>query len=152
MRLPVTSRHREDRADRDDPDAGFTLLELLVVLAILALLAGVVAPRVIGYLGGAKTKTAQVQLSNIDAALDLYRLDIGKYPTQAQGLDALFEKPSGVSNWNGPYLKKASGTLDPWGAAFQYRVPGQHGPYDLFSLGADKSDGGDGEDRDVRNW
>lgn len=130
-------------------EAGFSLLELLVVLAILALLAGLVAPRVIGYLGGAKTETAKLQLRNIESALDLYRLDMGKYPA---ALDGLVTQPAGEERWRGPYLKKATGLTDPWGEPFKYRIPGQHGEYDLFSLGADKAEGGDGEDRDVRSW
>jgi len=130
-------------------EAGFSLLELLVVLAILALLAGLVAPRVIGYLGGAKTDTAKMQLRNIESALDLYRLDAGKYP---QSLDALVTQPAGVERWRGPYLKKATGLSDPWGEPFKYRIPGQHGEYDLFSLGADKTEGGDGEDQDIKSW
>jgi general secretion pathway protein G len=131
------------------PDAGFTLLELLVVLAILALLAGLVAPRVIGYLGGARTDTARMQLHNIEASLDLYRLDVGRYP---ESLEALVQRPSGVEKWNGPYLKKDSGLTDPWGTPYQYRSPGQNGDYDLFSLGADKVEGGEGEDGDVTSW
>jgi len=131
------------------PDAGFTLLELLVVLAILALLAGLVAPRVIGYLGGARTDTARMQMHNIEASLDLYRLDVGRYP---ESLDALIQRPSGVDKWNGPYLKKDSGLTDPWGAPYQYRIPGQHGEFDIFSLGADKAEGGEGEDQDVKSW
>jgi len=138
------------RSDRRRPrEAGFSLLELLVVLAILALLAGLVAPRVIGYLGGAKTDTAKLQLRNIESALDLYRLDMGKYPAS---LEALVAQPAGEERWKGPYLKKASGLNDPWGEPFKYRFPGQHGEYDLFSLGADKAEGGDGEDQDVRSW
>jgi general secretion pathway protein G len=125
------------------------LLELLVVLAILALLAGLVAPRVIGYLGGAKTDTARMQLHNIEAALDLYRLDNGRYP---EGLDGLMTRPAAAEKWNGPYLKKGSGLSDPWGERYQYRVPGQHGEYDLYSLGADKAEGGDGENQDVKSW
>jgi len=131
------------------PDAGFTLLELLVVLAILALLAGLVAPRVIGYLGGARTDTARMQMHNIEASLDLYRLDVGRYP---ESLDALIQRPSGVDKWNGPYLKKDNGLTDPWGAPYQYRIPGQHGEFDIFSLGADKAEGGEGEDQDVKSW
>jgi len=137
------------REAHDDREAGFSLLELLVVLAILALLAGLVAPRVIGYLGGAKTDTAKLQLRNIESALDLYRLDNGKYPT---ALEALVTQPPGAERWKGPYLKKATGLADPWGEAFKYRFPGQHGEYDLYSLGADKTEGGDGEDQDIRSW
>jgi general secretion pathway protein G len=143
-------RGRIDHGERDDcGEAGFSLLELLVVLAILALLAGLVAPRVIGYLGGAKTDTAKMQLRNIESALDLYRLDAGKYPAS---LDALVTPPAGEERWRGPYLKKATGLTDPWGETFQYRSPGQHGEYDVYSFGADKTEGGDGEDQDIKSW
>ena len=127
---------------------GFTLLELLIVLAILALLAGLVAPRIIGYLSSARTDTAKMQLQNIEASLDLYRLDVGRYP---ESLDALVSRPSGVDKWNGPYLRKESGLVDPWGNKYQFRMPGQHGEYDLFSFGADKAEGGEGENQDVKN-
>lgn len=129
--------------------SGFTLVELLVVLAILALLVGLVGPRVIGYLGGARTETARIQIANIEAGLDLYKLDTGQYP---KSLNYLVERPSDVPRWNGPYLKKATGIVDPWGEPYRYQIPGEHGEYDLYSLGADKSDGGNGENQDVRSW
>ncbi len=144
-----TRRCRRKPAPLECREAGFSLLELLVVMAILALLAGLVAPRVIGYLGGAKTDTATMQLRNIESALDLYRLDAGKYP---QLLDALVTQPAGVERWRGPYLKKATGLSDPWGESFKYRLPGEHGEYDLYTLGADKTEGGDGEDQDITSW
>ena len=132
--------------------AGFTLIELLVVLVILGLLAGLVAPRVISYLGGARSGSAKVQIENFGAALDLYRLDNGSYPTTEQGLEALVSAPSGATGWNGPYLNKNSLPRDPWGNAYHYSAPGQHGPYDLYSYGADNREGGDGDDRDVTSW
>ena len=131
---------------------GFTLLELLVVLAIIALLVGLVAPRVVQYLSKAKTETAKTQIHNIASALDLYRLEVGHYPNQSEGLDALVTAPAGSNGWNGPYLTNAKGLVDPWGEKYQYRVPGQHGEYDLFTYGADKAQGGEGEDQDVGNW
>lgn len=133
-------------------DQGYTLTELLVVMFILVLLVGLVAPKVIGYLGGAKSDTARIQLSNIESALDLYLLDVGHYPTEAEGLKVLVQRPDAEASWNGPYLKKESGLVDPWGQAYQYRRPGQHGEYDLFTLGADKAEGGDGEDKDITSW
>jgi general secretion pathway protein G len=148
-RTRVSARRPDRTLGHAESEAGFTLLELLVVLAILALLVGLVAPRVIGYLGGAKTGTAKIQMHNIEASLDLYRLDVGRYP---DNLDALTRRPSGVERWNGPYLKKESGLIDPWGERYQYRVPGQHGSYDLFSLGADKVQGGEEEDQDIKSW
>ncbi|MET4805214.1 type II secretion system major pseudopilin GspG [Limibacillus sp. MBR-115] len=129
--------------------AGFTLIELLVVLVILGLLAGLVGPRILAQLGGAKSKTAKVQIENFATALDLYRLDIGSYPTTDQGLEALVRAPGGVDGWNGPYLSKAEVPLDPWKNPFQYNQPGENAPFDLYSLGADNQEGGDGENADI---
>ena len=137
--------------------AGFTLIELLVVLVILGLLLGLVGPQVLGYLGSAKSDTAALQIKNLAATLDLFRLDIGRYPTQAEGLAALAAQPQGTTNtisgWNGPYVKGGAVPQDPWQRAYIYRFPGEHGqPYDLFSLGADGREGGEDENRDVTNW
>lgn len=133
-------------------EAGFTLLELLVVLAILGLLAAIIAPRVIGYLGQAKTSTTKTQINNIMSALELYRLDVGHYPSQQEGLPALVAAPPNAVGWNGPYLKNQTAVTDPWGQAYLYKNPGQHGEVDVFSLGADKQPGGTGEDQDVGSW
>lgn len=132
--------------------AGFTLIELLVVLVILGLLAGLVGPQVLRYLGGAKTDTAQLQVEELGAGLDLYHLEVGNYPTTEQGLEALVAEPPGVDGWNGPYLKKPRIPLDPWGNPYQYRSPGEHGPYDLWSHGQDGQGGGEGEAGDVVSW
>ena len=132
--------------------SGFTLLELLVVLAILGLLAAIVGPQVIRYLGSSRTQTASVQVKNVAAALQLYRLDAGRYPTSAEGLDALIKMPGGLPVGNGPYLTDASALTDPWGKPYRYRVPGKHGEIDVYSLGADGAEGGSGEDKDVGNW
>ncbi len=131
---------------------GFTLIELLVVLAILGLLVGLVAPQVLNYLGRAKTDTARIGIQNIAAALDLMRLDISRYPTQAEGLQPLVTQPPGVAGWAGPYLQQRAVPNDPWGRPYNYRTPGEHGEYDLFSLGADNAPGGTGENQDVTNW
>jgi general secretion pathway protein G len=130
-------------------DDGFTLIELLVVLIILGLLAAIAGPRVIGYLGGARSDTAGVQLEGFRLALDLFRLDVGKYPTTEQGLHALIEAPNGVFGWSGPYLDGRMVPLDPWGNPYFYRAPGTDWLYDLFSLGADNRPGGSGEDADI---
>ncbi len=132
--------------------AGFTLLELLVVLTILGLLAALAGPQLMGLLGGAKTKAARLQIQTLETVLDLYKLDVGAYPTTRQGLAALLVKPDGVDRWNGPYLKKADGAVDPWNKPYRYRSPGQHGAVDIFTLGADQREGGSGEDQDVTNW
>jgi general secretion pathway protein G len=131
--------------------AGFTLVELLVVLVILGLLAALVAPRVLSYLGSSKTKTAQLQITSFADALDLYRLDNQGLPTTAEGLKALVEKPASATGWNGPYLSQSKIPQDPWGNDYRYASPGQHGEYDILSLGADGKPGGEGENQDVVN-
>ena len=131
--------------------SGFTLIELLVVLAILALLAGVVGPKVMKQLGGAKSKTAKIQLEELASALDMYRLDVGRYPSTGEGLQGLVEKPGNAASWNGPYLRKGM-PKDPWNYEYHYRSPGEHGEYDIFSYGADNSAGGESENKDVNSW
>jgi len=132
--------------------AGFTLIELLVVLAILGLLVGLVGPRVIGALGKAKTGTARTQIKELGSSVELYYIDVGRYPTSSQGLQALVQDPGDVANWNGPYLKKTEVPTDPWGFAYEYRAPGEHGDFDIWSLGADNREGGEGDDQDVHSW
>lgn len=133
-------------------EAGFTLLELLVVLAILGLLAAIIAPQVLKYLGTSRTQTARVQIQNIVAALELYKLDVGHYPSQAEGLNALVTAPQNEVGWNGPYLRRESALKDPWGEAYIYKNPGQHSEIDVYTLGSDKAEGGTGEAQDVGNW
>ena len=130
-------------------EAGYTLTELLAVLVILVLVIGLVAPQVIGYLSRAKSQTAQVQIENLASALDFYAFDTGSYPPEPVGLKGLVENPEGVSGWAGPYLRKSEVPDDPWGRAYVYRVPGPKGPFDLYTLGADGTEGGDGEDADI---
>ena len=129
--------------------AGFTLVELLVVLAILTLLAGLVGPRVLGQLGGAKSKSAAVQIADIEKALELFKLDVGRFPTNEEGLDALSTRPPSVaSGWSGPYLKGSVPT-DPWGKPYRYQAAGSN--VEILSLGADAAPGGEGENADIRN-
>ncbi|GHE20921.1 type II secretion system major pseudopilin GspG [Halomonas urumqiensis] len=129
---------------------GFTLVELLVVLVILGLLASLVGPRVMQYVGSSRTETARLQIADLATALDLYRLDMGRYPNEQEGLSALVERPPGEERWNGPYLTKRAVPLDPWGNHYQYRVLDDGGdPYDLASLGADGAPGGSGENLDI---
>ena len=136
----------------DARERGFTLLELLVVLAIMGLLAAVVGPAVLNYLSGAKTKVAQVQIKAIADSMDTFRIDAGRLPTQAEGLQALVTAPPSLPTWNGPYLGKASGLTDPWGQPYRFKVPGAHGEFDIYSYGSDNAEGGTGEARDVGNW
>jgi general secretion pathway protein G len=132
--------------------SGFTLVELLVVLVILGLLAGLVGPQVMKHVGTSKTRAARLQVEELAAALEIYRLDVGTYPSAAQGLDALVAPPAGSAAWNGPYLRKTVVPRDPWGRAFRYRQPGRHGEFDLYTLGADDAEGGEGENADVVSW
>ena len=130
--------------------AGFTLMELLVVLAILGLLASLVGPQVLNQLGGAKSKTAGIQIKDLEQAAEMFNLDVGRYPSSDEGLNALVDKPAGVTGWNGPYLKSVP--LDPWNREYQYKYPGERSDVDIFTLGKNGSPGGDGEDADIGNW
>jgi general secretion pathway protein G len=127
--------------------SGFTLVELLVVLAILGMLAALVGPQVLNQLGGAKSKSAAIQIRDFEQALELYKLDVGRFPGSNEGLNALVRKPSSAKGWNGPYLKKDEVPMDPWGNPYQYRVSGS--TIDISSYGADGRQGGSGEDADV---
>lgn len=131
---------------------GYSLLELLVVLAILGLIIAIAAPRVIGYFEASKAKTAKIQIANVATALDLYYLSNGNYPAEQLGLKALVERPEGVQTWDGPYLNRADGIVDPWGRPYLYKLPGAHGKFDVSSLGADGKEGGTGEDSDLGSW
>ena len=132
-------------------DGGFTLLELLVVMVIIGLLAGFVGPRYFSQVGKSEAKTAHAQVIAVEQALDQYRLDIGHYPSTEQGLAALTIKPAEEAKWQGPYLKKAV-PLDPWGHAYSYKIPGDHGDFDLWSFGKDAQPGGTAENEDITNW
>jgi general secretion pathway protein G len=131
-------------------EAGYTLVELLVVLAILALLVGIATPMVLGYLANAKISVAEVQVDNLGAALDLFRLDMDRYPTEQEGLQALLTAPPGDATWHGPYVKNNTNLKDPWGHPYQYRIPGRHGAYDLWSEGPHGDD--NGAKPDIANW
>jgi general secretion pathway protein G len=130
---------------------GFTLLELLVVMVIIGLLAGYVAPKYFSQIGKSEVKAARAQIDALEKALDQYRLDVGHYPTGEQGLAALITRPAAEAKWQGPYLKKAV-PLDPWGHPYLYKFPGEHGDFDLLSLGKDGQPGGSGEAADITNW
>ena len=133
------------------PQSGFTLLELLVVLVVLGLLAGIVAPKYFAQLGRSEVKVAKAQIEGLSKALDLYRLEVGHYPSTEQGLQALVTAPTDEPRWTGPYLQKKI-PQDPWGHNYNYRYPGENSEYDLLSLGKDGQPGGEGENAEVTNW
>lgn len=129
---------------------GFTLIEILVIVAILALLASLVGPQVMGVLGGQKSRTALVQISEIEKALDVFKLEVGRYPTSSEGLQALVTRPGGVAIWNGPYLRGGVPS-DPWGKPYVYSNPGPNGGVQIMSYGGDGAPGGEGENADISN-
>lgn len=128
---------------------GFTLLELMVVLLILALIASIAAPQVTKHLRKAKVETAKIQVEALGAAVDSFNIDNGRFPTTEETLKALVERPEGLKTWDGPYIKKKDSLIDPWGEPYHYRHPGTGREYDIYSLGSDKKEGGEGEASDV---
>ncbi len=140
--LKPTSRIRKN--------SGFTLIELLVVLAILTLLASLVGPRVLSQLGGAKSKTAALQIADLEKSLEIFKLDVGRFPNTKEGLEALAVRPGALSGWNGPYLKGGV-PADPWGKPYIFKSPSENGGIEILTLGADGTPGGEGENADIRN-
>jgi general secretion pathway protein G len=132
--------------------AGFTLIEMLVVLVIIGLIMGLVGPRVLNYLTVSREKAARIQIASLTNSLDLFYLDVGRYPTSQEGLTALVQRPTGVDVWSGPYLKEAVVPLDPWSHDYVYVAPGSHGAYDLLSYGSDGREGGEGSAADITSW
>ena len=131
---------------------GFTLIELLVVLVILGLLAGLVGPNVMKYVSSSKIEVTKTQLEDLSAGLDLFKLDVGRYPDDSEGLLVLVKADDDLPGWNGPYLRKKRLPLDPWNRDYIYRNPGLENDYDLFSYGADGELDGSGEDKDLSAW
>jgi general secretion pathway protein G len=130
---------------------GFTLLELVMVLVIIGVILAMVGPRVFTNLGRANTEVAKTKIEQIGGQLELFKLDTGRYPSTQEGLNALLSAPSGLANWNGPYIRDQKMLKDAWSRDFVYRSPGEKDAYDLLSLGADGKEGGEGENRDIRN-
>ena len=128
---------------------GMTLIEILVVLVLIGIVLGIVGGNFIGKGEKAKADAAKIEIGQISQTLDLYKLEIGRYPTTQEGLQALIAAPAGVSNWNGPYWKKSSVPKDPWGNEYKYSSPAQSAPYEIISLGADGREGGEGPNKDI---
>jgi general secretion pathway protein G len=147
-RVTVQMLRRRLSQARRAAQAGFTLIEMLVVITIIGLIMALVAPRVLNYLAESKVKAAKIQIASLGSALDLYYLDVGHYPTSSEGLTALVQRPGNMTTWNGPYLKGDLVPEDPWGHPYNYRAPGEHGPYDITSYGADGTESGS----DITSW
>ncbi|WP_353405649.1 type II secretion system major pseudopilin GspG [Pseudoteredinibacter isoporae] len=130
---------------------GMTLIELLVVLAILAMIAGLVGPAILDQLDGAKHKTAGIQIKDLESGLEIYKLEVGRFPSSEEGLQALVSKPSNAKGWNGPYLKGKEVPQDPWGRDFVYKYPGANGGMEIISYGEDGQPGGEGDSSDISN-
>ena len=146
--LTGSTTRREKRVLRRG-EQGFTLVEMLVVIAIIGLIMGLIGPRVLNYLSESKVKTAKIQLQSFASALDLFYLDAGRFPSASEGLAALVRQTPGVAAWNGPYLKGGAVPNDPWNHSYVYRAPGERGPYDIMSYGADGQEGGSGTAADI---
>ena len=131
---------------------GMTLIEILVVLTLIGIVMGIVGGNYLGQGEKAKQKAAKIEIEQIGQTLDMFKLEVGRYPTTQEGLQALITAPTGVTNWNGPYWKKSTLPKDPWTNEYKYASPGQHGPYDVWSYGADGKEGGEGTDKDITSW
>ena len=141
--------HKKRERRRGTGEEGFTLVEMLVVITIIGLIMGLIGPRVLNYLSESKVKAARIQLQSFSSALDLFYLDAGRYPSSSEGLGALMQRAPGLAAWNGPYLKGSSLPNDPWNHSYMYRSPGEHGPYEIISYGADGQEGGSGLAADI---
>lgn len=148
----MTNRTQPSQETINRKKAGFSLMEVLIALAILALIATIVGPRAISFLSRSKTKTAELQIEELKTSLELYYLDIGRYPSESGGLKVLVMAPDNTPNWNGPYLENAASLNDPWDRPYLYRSPGSKGEYEIYTLGRDGAEGGNGEDKDILKY
>jgi len=146
--IPPAKRQRRWRRG----EAGFTLVEMLVVIAIIGLVMALVGPRVLNYLGESKAKAAKIQIESLSSALDLYYLDVGRYPSTNEGLTALAKRPANADAWNGPYVRGGVVPNDPWGNPYVYRSPGEHGAYDIVSYGPDGEKGATSTASIITSW
>ena len=142
---------RGGRRTRRRGEGGFTLVELLVVLVILVLLASIIGPRVIGYLGSSRSKTAHVQIESLVTSIDLFHIDAGRYPTSTEGLTVLVKPQGNIPGWNGPYLSKGDVPMDPWGRPYIYEAGPNGTSFKITTYGADGKEGGTGENADITN-
>ena len=145
----VFAENADRKRRRDSGQQGFTLVEMLVVITIIGLIMGLIGPRVLNYLSESKVKAAKIQLQSFSSALDLFYLDAGRFPSTSEGLAALVQPAPGLAAWNGPYLKGGNVPTDPWKNPYVYRSPGEHGPYEIMSYGADGQEGGSGVAADI---
>ena len=151
MRIMLSRSRKPLRSLMLAGSAGFTLIEMLVVLVIIGLIMGLVGPRVLNYLTDARIKAAGLQIQALSSSLDLYYLDVGRYPSTSEGLAALVRRPSNADTWNGPYLKGGAVPLDPWKHDYIYRSPAEGAPFEIMSLGSDGREGGTGSAADVKS-
>src|SRR5450631_1664731 len=151
MKNGLAASARKAGACRTGGQDGFTLIEILVVITIIGLIMGLVGPRVLNYLSQSKVKAATIQIQSFSSSLDLFYLDLGRYPSTSEGLTALVTRPGGASSWNGPYLKNNSVPNDPWGHPYKYQSPGERSPYEIISLGSDGQEGGTGTAADIKS-
>jgi general secretion pathway protein G len=149
MHMRSAQRGRQAATALRRGEAGFTLVEILVVITIIGLIMAIVGPRVLNYLGESKVKAAKIQIESFSSALDLYYLDMGRYPASNDGLVALVQRPGNAQEWNGPYLKGGAVPNDPWGHPYVYRAPVERAPYEIVSYGADGQEGGTGTAADI---
>ena len=134
---------------------GFTLIEIMIVMVIIAMLAALVGPRLVGALSGSKVKATKIQIESLSNSVETFHLDVGRYPTQQEGMGVLLQnsQTTPIENWRGPYLRKNKVPNDEWGRPFTYEIPSKHGMgFDIYSLGADGTAGGTGDDADIGNW
>ena len=132
-------------------DKGFTLIEIIIVVIIMSLIATLIVPRLFKKVEKSKKQITKTQIVMVENAVKMFKLDTGRYPSSAEGLEALMKKPDNINNWDGPYLEKGL-PKDPWGREYLYAYPGKNYLFEITSLGADGQPGGEGENADIFNY